>query len=111
MRLLRVVGLLTFSYLAGCASSTNECVGTRADWLQVGESEVPAEQRREDLFSQQKFSSDNDGTIQWYRDSDNSHFACFPGWNDDGCGEETHKIIRVDGEWKAVEFDGIICTG
>lgn len=49
--------------------------------------------------------------IQWFRDSDESQFACIPGRNDDGCGQETYRIMQVDGEWQAVRFDGIIRTG
>jgi hypothetical protein len=36
------------------------------------------------------------------------HFACFPGWTDDGCGEETYRIMTVNGDWQAVYLNGII---
>ncbi len=111
MPLMRVVGLLVLSSLVGCASSPVECVGIADDWLLVDESDVPAAQRRESFSSKGPFSTEDDSVILWYRSPDSSLFACHPGWNDEGCGQKTYKVMKVDSEWKAVPFNGVICTG
>ena len=109
--LIRTIGLLILFFSAGCATTTNECVNIGDEWSQSDVSKVPAEVDLERVFSGQWMSTRDESEIRWYRDLNDSHFACFPGWTDDGCGEETYRIMIVDGEWQAVFFDGMICTG
>ena len=107
---MRTVGLLAIVVFSGCASTPSKCVGIAHEWSQIDASELPAEMDLGKVLSGQRISTRDQSKIQWFRGPDDSHFACFPGWTDDGCGQETYGIMRVDGEWKAVLFDGIICT-
>lgn len=108
---MRIIGLLTLFFFVGCASTTNECVGIPDAWSQVDVDEIPAEVDLEKVLSGEWLSRRDKSAIRWFRDSNDSHFACLPGWTADGCGEVTYRIMRVNGEWQAVSYDGIICTG
>ena len=72
---------------------------------------MPAEVNLGKVLSDDWMFNRDESEILWYRDSKNWHFACLPGRADDGCWEETYRIMAVNGEWQAVYFDGVICTG
>ena len=108
---MRIMRLLILLICAGCASTPTECVSIRDDWSQIEVSDLPAEVNLGKVLSDDWMLNRDESEILWYRNSKNWYFACLPGRLDDGCWEETYRIMKVNNEWQAVSFDGVICTG
>jgi len=108
MRIVAILALLSFG---GCASHPTQCVGVPSEWAEVDAPAVGTEIVLQREFSDRWKLDLEEDQVRWYRRPDESYFACIPGWDEIGCGQETYKIMLIDDQWQGIFFDGIVCTG